>query len=310
MGGGLPIWRCRPASTLKTVHLVPIPTATVFRLVHLNTKSQRAAWIQENTEWSRTLVRIIQQRQQRRIEVEKAQDRAGYLPIWRQQPNAQEKPQIDYEKDMAEQTSAPACYERMWSVSFFGLIVSGLLYLILFTTDIRDSNGGQLGGNTTCDLMPRLTDGSTFSIVYWTAVAVDIVSRSAALMAVVHLATSSKALYQADAASYTRLYEYTRVGNHVGVAMAVIPLGWDIVLTVRGKCEGEICSNLALATMAVMNWTLLASIVGALFLDKGYRFVVGGRETVSGMFMLKKKLREGVLESGRELLGQGEQDWA
>lgn len=208
---------------------------------------------------------------------------------------------------MADETSL-ACYKRLWSVSLFGLIVSGFLFLILFTNAVRERRGDLLGSSTRCDYVPSIADLSTFSIVFWTAVVVDLISKLAAILAVTKMETLSKALHKADAAYYTRLNYYQRVGFHAGAAMATVPLFCGFVLMVRGKCEGELCLNLGLSPLAVVSWTLLVSIIGAQFPADGRMAILGGGRRISTMLLSKKERREVAVKSDCELLGEGEQD--
>lgn len=181
------------------------------------------------------------------------------------------------------------------------------------TNVLRDSNGARAGGITTCGLIVFLADGSRFSGVYWTAVVVDIIPKSVAVIAVVNVAALSEVLSRADAAYYQRLNEYFMVGLYAGAAIAVFPLGWGIVLVVWEKWNGEFCLNLALGTLVVMGWTLLASFVGALFLNSGSAAIAGQWKMVSSRRSQKKERREVRVKSGGELLGQDEKDtieWA
>ncbi|CAF9938326.1 MAG: hypothetical protein ALECFALPRED_007603 [Alectoria fallacina] len=301
MAGGFPIMRAyRPAPTSEPNRRV---TITVFGPAPLNTRSQRAIWIHESKEWSRVLAQTIERRQQHQLKSEAAQDRANYQLIIRQQA-AQDKAQAEYDEDVANQTSL-AYYKRVWSVSLFGLLVSGFLFLILFTTAVRDTVEARLGVITACDLVPSLTDGSKFSTVWWAAVAVENILKPTAVMAVVNIARMSKALHEADAAYYERLNEYSRLGVRTGAVMAANPLAWGLFLVMRGECDGEICLNLVLATGAVTSWTFLASITWALFLESGYKVMVGQWKRVLSRLSSKDQ-REAVGKSGWELLGRDE----
>lgn len=292
----------RPAPSSEPTRRITIVSTTVFGPAPLNTRSQRAIWIRESKEWSRVLAQTIERRRQHQLESETAQDRAYHQLIVCQQA-AQDKAQAEYDEHFAKQISY---YKRVWSVSLFGLIVSGFLFLILFTDAVRDTAEARLGVITTCALVPSLTDYSKFSAVWRAAVAVENISKSTAVLAVVRMARLSKARHEPDAAYYERLHEYSRLGFRTGAVMAANPLAWGLFLVVRGECDGEICLNLALATWAVMSWTFLASIAWALFLESGYRVMVGQWKKVSSRFSLKKDQREAVGTSGWELLGRDE----
>ena len=286
MAGGFPILRAyRPDSTLATAPSVPNPIDTVLVPAPSDADRLRAAWIEEGKIWSQIRAQAAERYQQHQIEVEKA--KAEYDQQIAQQ--AQEKAQDECDKKIAQQASSPVCYRRAWVVSIFGLTVSGFLFLSLFTNAFRDSKGGQVGVNTGCDLVPSLTDGSKFSVVYWTAVAIDFVSRSAAVLAVVTEAALSEGMYQDAVAHWKRLYEYSRIGNYAGGALATIPLH---MLMVRGNCENDAYLNLGLATLAVMSWTLLASIAVALFLERGHRAILGQWKAISNALTARKQLRE------------------
>lgn len=275
MAGGFPIMRAyRPSSTQNTVRFAPAPATTVFRPVFLNTKSQREAWIEENKTWSRTIARTIEQRQQRRLEVEKAQDRAQCRTILHQQQEAQEKAQAEYDTQMAELSFN----KGMWSTSCTGLAVSGVLFLTLLTNLLRDTKGGLLGGNTTCDLVPSLTDSSKFSVVFWIAVVVQLISRIVVSMAVANLAALSEVLGRDDAAYYRHQSESLVFMYTAGPIWGDIMLLRAFTLMVGGKCDGEDCLKLALGTLAVMSWAMLVSIAGIHFLEIGYRVMVGQDE--------------------------------
>ena len=295
MAGGFPIMRAyRPSSIQNTVRFAPAPATTVFRPVFLNTKSQREAWIEENKTWSRTIARTIEQRQQRRLEVEKAQDRAKCRTILHQQQEAQEKAQTEYDTQMAELSFT----KGMWSTSCTGLAVSGVLFLTLLTNLLRDTKGGLLGGNTTCDLVHSLTDSSKFSVVFWIAVVVQLISRIVVSMAVANLAALSEVLGRDDAAYYRHQSESLVFMYTAGPIWGDIMLLRAFTLMVGGKCDGEDCLNLALGTLAVMSWAMLVSIAGILFLEIGYRVVVGQDE----------EQREEAIQSGWALLSQEEKD--
>lgn len=284
----------RPSSIQNTVRFAPAPATTVFRPVFLNTKSQREAWIEENKTWSRTIARTIEQRQQRRLEVEKAQDRAKCRTILHQQQEAQEKAQTEYDTQMAELSFT----KGMWSTSCTGLAVSGVLFLTLLTNLLRDTKGGLLGGNTTCDLVHSLTDSSKFSVVFWIAVVVQLISRIVVSMAVANLAALSEVLGRDDAAYYRHQSESLVFMYTAGPIWGDIMLLRAFTLMVGGKCDGEDCLNLALGTLAVMSWAMLVSIAGILFLEIGYRVVVGQDE----------EQREEAIQSGWALLSQEEKD--
>lgn len=294
----------RPASTQKTVHFATAPSTAVFRPAPLNTNSQRAAWIQENKSWSRTLAQTIEQRQQRQTEAEKEQDRAEHLLILHQQQEAQEKAQIEYDIQMAD-LSLNKC---LWSMSCAGLAVSGVLLLILRTHLLRDTKGDRLGGNTTCDSVPRLTDGSIFSVVFWIAVYVNVDSRIVAPMAAANVAALSETLSPADAAYYRRQNESPVLVNAVGAALGTITLGLDMALRLCGKCDGGECLDIFLGTMAVTSLALLASILGTHILESGRSVMVGQWNRVSSAFSLKEEQREEVGKSGWALLSQDEKE--
>ena len=302
MAGGFPILRAyRPNSTPATAPSVPNPIDTVVGPAPSDADRLRAAWIEEGKIWSRILAQATERYQQYQLEVEKAKDRAKYPPILRQQQELQEKAQAEYDKEIAQQASSPVCYRRAWSFSIFGLTVSGLLFLSLFTNVFRDREGGQVGVNTGCDSVPSLTDGSKFSVVYWTAVAIDIVSRLAAVLAVVTEAALSEGMYKGAVARWKRLYEYSKIGNYAGGALATIPLH---MLMVRGNCENDAYLNLGLTTLAVMSWTLLASIAVALFLERGCRAILGQWKAISNALTSRKQLREKRGENGWVIRGQ------
>lgn len=259
------------------------------------------AWDHEIEEWSRILAQAIERYQQSRLTVKEEQDQADDICLSCRQQKGDEVSQAEQNSKVAHQTCSLACYKRVWSVAVFGLAMSGFLFLILFTNVLRDTGESQLGVKTKCDVVPSVTDITTFSVIYWIAVAVDIVSKSAAVMVVANVATLSKALYKVDTAYWKRLNEYSRVGGCVGAAMATIPLHWGILLMIRGKCGEGICLDLGLATLAVMNWTLLSSIVGALVLESGYKAIAGQWKVVSDILMSKRRSREVRENSGWEL---------
>ena len=251
-----------------------------------------ANWDHERREWSRIRAQAEERCQQYRLKLAKDQDEAN---IWRQQQEAQEKAQAE---QRAEQTSSLARYKRLWWVSILGLLVSGILFLVLFTDLLRDRVGSQLGIKTECDLVPSLTDASKFSIIFWIAVAMDIVSRAAAGETVVKVVTLSEALHTDDAAYWKRLYHVSIFGISAGAAIASVFLSWLLFLTIRGKCESDPCLYLKLASLAVFTWTLLACIAGALLIEYGYRAIAGLRKIVSGMLMRKKRSQEVPEKSG------------
>ena len=72
------------------------------------------------------------------------------------------------------------------------------------TNVLRDAAKSKLDGKTRCVSVPSLMDGSRFSIVCWTTFVVDVISRLAAVMAVMEVAKLSEALYK-DGAAYWRL---------------------------------------------------------------------------------------------------------
>ncbi|CAD6593802.1 MAG: hypothetical protein ASARMPREDX12_007677 [Alectoria sarmentosa] len=303
MAGGFPIMRAyRPAPTSEPTRRVTIVSTTVSGPAPLNTRSQRAVWIHESKEWSRVIAQTIERRQQRQLEVEKGKGQAIFQLILRQQAT-HDKAQAEYDGYCAKQISY---YKRVWSGSLFGLIVSGFLFLILFTDVVRDTAEARLGVITTCALVPSFMDGSKFSAVWLTAVAVEGISKSTAVLAMVSIARFSKARHEPDAAYYERLLECSRLGFRIGAVMAANPLAWGLFVVVRGECDGEICLNLALATWAVMSWTFLASIAWAVFLESGYRVMVGQWKKASSRFSLKIDQREAVGKSGWQLLGRDE----
>ena len=270
----------RRASTQKTVHFVRAP---------LNTESQRAAWIQESRIWSRALTQTIELRKQRRIEAKKEQE-------------AQEEARNDYLVQMDDLSMN----KRLWSTCCAGLAVSGVLFLILLTNLLRDTKESRLGTKSTCDSVPRVTDGSIFSVVFWIAFYVHVDSRIAAPMAAANAAALSEAVSPADAAYYRRQNEFPGLVNVAGAVLGTIVFGWDFLLTLRGKCGGGKCLNLALGTLAVMSWALLASIVGTHFLESGCRVMVGQWKRGSSVISSKKEEREEVGKSGWDLLTQDE----
>ena len=277
----------QPASAPSTAPSVAVPVTV--------------AWDHEIEEWSRILAQAIERYQQSRLTVKEEQDQAEDICLSCRQQKGNEVSQAERNAKVAHQTSSLACYKRVWSVAVFGLVMSGFLFLLLFTNVLRDTEESQLGVKTKCDVVPSVTDMTTFSVIFWIAVAVDIVSKSAAVMVVANVAMLSKALYQVNAAYWKRLNECSRVGSCVGAAMATIPLHWGILLMIRGKCGGGICLDLGLATLAVMNWTLLSSIVGALVLESGYQAIAGLWKVVSDILMSKRRSREVRENSGWEL---------
>ena len=277
----------RPSSTPVTAPSVAVPIT--------------AAWDHEIEEWSRILAQAIERYQQSRPTVKEEQDQEEKIYLSCQQQKANEISQAEQNAKVAQQTSSLACYKRVWSVALFGLVMSGFLFLILFTNVLRDTEGSQLGVKTKCDVVPSVKDISIFSVIYWIAVAVDIVSKSAAVMVVANVAMLSKVLYKDNAAYWKRLNEYSRIGSCVGAAMTTIPLHWGILLMIRGKCGGGICLNLGLATLAVMNWTLLSSIVSALILESGHKAIAGQWKVVSDILMSKRRSREVREKNGWEL---------
>ena len=170
---------------------------------------------------------------------------------------------------------------------------------MLFTNVVQGTEGDQLGSTNS---VPSITKVSKFSVIFWIAVVVDIISKSAAMLAVENMAILSKALHRADGAYFTRLNEYLEVGIHAGATMASIPLGCDFLLEMRWKCEGYFCLNFALAALAIMSWTFLASIVGAHFLADRCMAMESDWGRISS-----NERREPALESDCELLGQSEQ---
>ena len=232
-------------------------------------------WDHERKVWAQIHAQATERYQQYQLEMGKDQNREKSRSILCQQQEAQEKAQAETEKEKAEQTSSLACYKRVWWASVFGLILSGTFFLVLFTNLLRDTQASRLGTKTRCDLLPSLTDVSKISVMFWTAVTVDILSRSVEVMAVLNVAMLSETLLRDDRAHWQRLYEYSRFGNYAGAAMASIPLLWVFFLTVRGKCDGHVCLDLGFATLAVLTWTLLASIVAARILKSWYRAKAG-----------------------------------
>lgn len=297
----------RPTTTPQTVPSVLIPTTTtVFRPVPLITNSQRAAWIQESKAWSRTLALTIEQRQRLQVELMRAQQtQANHLLAMRLQREARERRRAAYDTQMDILISS----KFLWLISCAGLVCSGFLFLILGSTNVlRERKGSRLGGSTTCDVVPGLTDGSDFSIAYWTVIALYIISKLVARKAVANMVASSEALGHADAAYFRRLSEHFIALRDAGVLMVLIMLGGLFVLMVRGNCDAEICFNVALAMPAVMSWSLPAFIVGAVFLENWYRLIVGLGKSVSSRSSSKKEQREAVGKTGWELLSQDEKD--
>ena len=254
-----------------------------------------ANWDHERREWSRIRAQAMERYQQYQLKLGKDKDEANIL---RQQQEAQEKAKAEYEKQMAEQTSSLARYKRLWWVSILGLLMSGFIFLVLFTDLLRDTVGSRLGIRTKCDLVPSLTDASKFSIIFWIAVAMDIVSRAAAGETVVKVVTLSETLHENDAAYWKRLYHYSIFGISAGGAIASVLLSGLLFLTIRGKCDGDSCLYLKLASLAVFTYTLLACIAGALLLENGYRAIAGLRKIVSGMSMRKNRSQEVPEKSG------------
>lgn len=250
-----------------------------------------ANWDHEYREWSRIRAQAEEQFQQYQYK----------LDTLRQRQEAQEKARAEYEKRRAEQTSSLARYKRLWWVSILGLLMSGIMFLVLFTNLLRDTVGSQLGIKTECDSVPSLMDASKFTITFWIAVAMDMVSRATAGETVVKVVTLSKALHENDAAYWNRLYHYSIFGISAGAAIASVLLSGLLFLTKRGKCDGDTCLYLKLASLAVFTWTLLACIAGALLLENGYRAIAGLRKIVSGMSMRKKRSQEVPEKSGRKL---------
>lgn len=252
-------------------------------------------WDHERREWSRIHGQAREHYQQYQLKKRKDQHQAKRLL---QQREAREKAQAEHKRKTAEQTSSLVRYKRLWWVSVFGLFMSGIIFVVLFTDLLRDMGGSQLGIKTKLDSGPSLMDSSNFPVVFWIAVAMDIVSRAAAGIAVVKVVTLSEALHENDAAYWKRLHGFSTFGIGAGAAMASVFLSWLLLLTVRGKCDGNFCLHLQLASLAVITWILLVCIGGALFLETGHRAITGLRKIVSGMLMRKKRSQEVPKKSG------------
>ncbi|KAL9074696.1 MAG: hypothetical protein Q9161_002065 [Pseudevernia consocians] len=288
MAGGLPIMRAyRPSSTQEALRSVPILTTTVFHPAPVDTDSQRAAWIQESRIWSRILAQTIEHRKQHQLDVQKVQAKHD------------------------TQTADLVHYKLTWLMSCAGLVLSGFLFLILFlilNTDIfRDSKGVQLGTSTACDVVPSLTDGSEFSVLYWTAVVLYLSLRLVASAAATNVAALSEGLGRADAAYYRCQSEYCIIVNRACTIVATEGLAYGFVLMVRGSCDGGTCPKLAVATSAIMCWSSLVSIFGILFFESG-RIVVGQWKRLARMLSWEKGLREVAGKRVWELLRQDERD--
>ena len=172
---------------------------------------------------------------------------------------------------------------------------------------LRDTKGGELGVDTTCDIVPSLTDGSVFSVVYWIAVALYFFARLAAPLAAENVAGLSKVLGRcADAAYYRRQSQH-----RVVVLVAIEALSMGFVSMVLGKISGEsdagdACLRVALAMPMLMSWSFLGSVGSEVFLESGYGSLVGLWKRIASMLSLKKERREAVGKRGWELLSQDE----
>ena len=277
----------RPASTQEGLRSVPIPTTTVFRPVPLDTDSQRAAWTQESKIWSRILARTIEHRKQRQLEVDKAQ--------------------ANHDTQMADLVH----HKLMWLMSWAGLVVCGFLFLILIliqnTHVFRDGKGVQVGTRTACDVVPSLTDGSGFSLLYWTAVVLSVSLRLVASTAATNVAALSEGLGRADAAYYRCQSEYCIVVNRACAVVATEWLVYGFGLMVRPRCDGGTCPKLAVATSAIMSWSSLVFMFAVLFFESG-RVVVGRWKRIARTLSWKKEVREMAGKRAWELLSQDEKD--
>ena len=215
-----------------------------------------------------------ERQQQLRLESENRQDDAICLRVLQRRQEARgivlAEPEYEATKARmvreAKRASSLARYKRLWSISVSGLIVSGVLFIILFTNVLRAPKGGQLGVEATSNVAPSLTDGSIFSVVCWIAVIMDIASVPAALLAAANVAK----LNEADATYWHSLYSWSVTGICVGALMALFPFAWALWSVVKGACEGGFCLNLGLATLAIISWTLLAFNACSLFLKIRY----------------------------------------
>ena len=189
MGAGFPIVRAyRPSSTQETAPSVAVPITV--------------AWDHEIEEWSRILTQAVERYQKSQLGTKKDQDEAEAedMCVSCRQYKADEISQAEHTAKVAQQISSLACYKRAWLASVFGLVASGFLFLILFTNLLRDTEESHLGVRTKCGVVPSVTDVSKFSVIFWAAIAVDIVSKSAAVIVVANVAMLSKALYKDNAA--------------------------------------------------------------------------------------------------------------
>lgn len=254
-----------------------------------------ANWDHERKEWSRIHAQVKEQYQQYQLKLAKDQDQAKVL---RQKQEAQEKARAANEKKRAEQTSSLARLKRLWWASILGLLMSGIIFVVLFTDLLRETLVIQLGIKTKHDLVPSLMVASEFSIIFWIAVAIDIVSRTMAGVTVGEVVTLSEALHKDDVAYWKRLYDYSTFGISVGAAMATVQLPLLFFLAIWGKCAGDPCLYLKLSTLAVFTWVLLACMTGAMFFESGYRAIKALRKMVWGMLMPKKRSQEVPKKSG------------
>ncbi len=210
--------------------------------------------------------------QQLRLERENRQDDAICLRVLQRRQDFRGKAQAQYEAEKArtareaKRASSLARYKRLWSISLSGLIVSGVLFIILFTNVLRAPKGGWPGVEATSNVAPSITDGSIFSVVCWIAVIMDIASVPAALLAAANVAK----LNEADATYWHSLYTWSVTGICVGGLMALFPFAWALWSVVKGACEGGFCLKLGLATLAIISWTLLAFNACSLFLKIMY----------------------------------------
>lgn len=236
-----------------------------------------ANWRHEMREWAR--IRVDARAKYRQFQVKMRQE-GEQARILHRKLEAQAKARAEREKKKAaEQTSSLARYKRLWWASVLGLLMSAIIYLFLFTDLLRDTVGSQLGTETKCDfVVPSLVRVSKLSVVFWIAVVMDLGSRIAAGRAVRKVIKLSGALRKDDAAYWKRLYGYSNIGIFASVMATSALLSSFIALAVRGLCECDLCLHLELASLAVLTWILLASIVGGLVIENGHRAIAGRRK--------------------------------
>ena len=216
---------------------------------------------------------------------------------------AQRKARAEAKREVTQQTISLEIYTGILRIFIWLLILTCILFLVILIKAPRCSEGVRVSVSMTCDLAPNLIDGSYLSIIFWIAVALGLISQSGVAIAAMKTATLSERLHKADAADWERVFKYIAMGSLVGPASAAIPLAWEIILVFQGKCKGNICLDLGLVTPAVMFWTLLAFILGALFLEGGHKAIAGGWKLLSDTLRSKKPGRELVWDNDIELTG-------